>query len=271
MQALIGLFKPMGADSACSDCARVFRMPETTNLKSGRQVCILNGSLVRYNFDDLSDSIFIASGRPTRREIQARKKPAKKDRVPKSKRGLSPRVRFAMISRDLEKIVAHWGGTVPKGHRNTYLHLVATCLTHAEVAAELETEILCIAHQVAPSLKRREVLAIVKSAESYAARATSSNPVLDGRLHYSGARIAELLDITDELACDLGLTQIYSNRERRRRKAVREKSRRKSRGTCSRGDWLSKNSTSREKPWEGLGISRSTWYAKGYHKHNKTP
>ena len=269
MQALIKLFQHMGADSACSDCARVFRVPGTINLKSGTEVRTMDGTLRRYNFDVLSDCIFIASGRPTRRKLKEIRQLKKKVTVATTqgnRRGLTPKARFTMIARDLDKIVVQWGGRVPLGHRNTFLHLLATCLTHTGPASEIETHVRRIAAMAVPDLSDREISGIIKSAETKAQESCSSNPSLDGRLHYSGAKVAELLNISDALACELSLEQTFSEAERARRKAGRERNRRRGQGACLREEWLAMNSTSRVKPWKLAGISRSKWYEQGHHK-----
>ena len=170
-----------------------------------------------------------------------------------------------MIQRDLDRIAVHWGGLVPKGWRNTYLHLVATCLTHAG-AADIEQQVSRIATIATPGLSEREIAGIIKSAERQAQNACSSTPALDGRLHYSGAKVAELLNISDDVARNLGLEQVYSEMERNRRKATRENERRFLAGALSRVDWLAQNSASREKPWKLAGLSRTKWYEPGLHK-----
>jgi len=271
MRALIGLFGHMGADSACSDCARVFRVPGTINLKAGREVRTMDGTLRRYDFDVLSDSIFTASGRPTRRELKEREKKAKVPTASENRRGLTPKARFNMIARDLDRIVVQWGGRVPVGHRNTYLHLVATCLTHTVPASEIDSQVRRIAALAVPDLSDHEIAGVVKSAETKAQEACSSDPSLDGRLHYSGAKVAELLNISDTFACELGLEQVFSNTERARRKASREKERRQVQGAYLREEWLTMNSASRDKPWLLAGMSRTKWYAQGHHKAHRSP
>lgn len=263
---LIELFRHLGADSACSDVARVFRVPGTTNLKVGQEVRTIDGTLHRYKFDDLADRIFNAAGQPTRRQLSDKKRKTAAETGSGETRGLAPGKRFLMIARDLDKIVGHWGGCVPEGKRNIYLHLVATCLTHTGRADDIDKEALRIAAIATPDLSEREVAGIIKSAESQAQKANSSTPALDGRLHYSGARVAELLEISDEIARTLGLEQVFSMEERARRKTTREKGRRQARGATSRGEWLAQNSTSREKPWARAGMSRTKWYELGLHK-----
>lgn len=266
LSCLIGLFRHLGADSACSDAPRVFRVPGTTNLKAGREVRTVDGTLRRYAFDDLADRVFEAAGRPTRRQLSNRKAAQAGKSRSGEPRGLAPRKRFAMISSDLDKIVSHWGGYVPEGKRNTFLHLIATCLTHTVPEAEIEDQVFKTAAIATPGLSEREVIGIIRSAVRQAQKACSSTPALDGRLHYSGARIAELLEVSDEVARTLGLEQVFSKEERARRKASREKERRMASGATSREERLSQNSASREQPWKAASMSRTKWYELGLHK-----
>ena len=152
---------------------------------------------------------------------------------------------------------------MPEGRRNTYLHLVATCLTHTGAACDIEKQVSRIATIATPDLSEREIAGIFKSAESQAQNGRSSTPALDGRLHYSGAKVAELLDISDDVARNLGQEQVFSEEERSRRKATRQKERRQAAGVVSRKEWLAQNSASQEKPWKIAGLSRTKWYELG--------
>ena len=266
LRCLIGLFQHLGADSACNDTPRIFRVPGTINNKTGQEVRTIDGTLRRYKFDDLADQIFTAADRPTRRQLSTRKKSNAGERKLGETRGLSPSARFSMVQRDLDKIVAHWGGRVPEGSRNTYLHLFATCLTHTAAAGDIEQQVYRIAAIATPDLSEREIAGIIKSAENQAQNACSATPALDGRLHYSGAKIAELLCISDDVSRRLGLEQVFSDVERSRRKAAREKERRLANGAVAREEWLAQNSAAREKPWKLAGLSRTKWYELGLHE-----
>ncbi|WP_045320315.1 hypothetical protein [Limimaricola cinnabarinus] len=150
-KALIGLYRSHGADPRCCDTARVFRIPGSINLKSGRTVEILGGSLQRHSFEDLADRIYIASGRPTRRELQARKRQKASSWKGGSRRSrLSPGQRFVAIQEDLERLLDAWGGRVPVGHRNTWLHLWATCLTHQENPGDVDARTHAMASIATP-------------------------------------------------------------------------------------------------------------------------
>lgn len=140
-RCLVGRLAPLGADPACCDAARVLRIPGTTNGKAGRIVTIVRGDGRRYRFDDLEDVIYRAAGRPTRRQLTARRRVDETgDDAPKIVRGLPPAMRFAAVLRDLERFRTAWGGEIPEGLRNSWLHLVVTALGFVLPADEVEAE-----------------------------------------------------------------------------------------------------------------------------------
>ena len=162
--------------------------------------------------------------------------------------------------RDLESLRRSWGGQVPIGSRNTWLHLYATCLSHISDAQEISALVEAMAAKAAPGLSRSEVAGIAKVAARHAALPNGGTPLTDGRYHYSGATIAELLGVTAAGARTLGLEQVMPKDERARRKAERERLGRRAVGAASREDWLNENSRERQQPWTELGMSRSTYY-----------
>ena len=74
-----------------------------------------------------------------------------------------------------------------------------------------------------------------------------------------------MLEISGEDARALGLRQIIPAKPRRERRAEAERKRRAQKGAKPRAEWLAANSASRTRPWEQLGMGRST-----YHKHLKS-
>lgn len=256
-QCLIELFSTYGADRSCGDASRVFRLPDTVNLKIGRTVTVLEGTLRRHDFDALADAIYIAAGRPTRADLVRRKaSKAERDSKPRTgPRGLAPAARFKQVRTDLMALARHWGGQVPEGLRNTWLHLFATCITHQHGNVDLATEVEAAVRHCA-GLAHSEVAAVIRAAE----RRQKGE---QDRYFYAGGRIAELLGVSDDLARSLRLKQIYSEAERGRRRPDRETSRRRAKGMVPREEYLASNTTSREKPWEAHDCSRATWYRRG--------
>jgi hypothetical protein len=264
LKALIDLFRHLGADPSCSDASRVFRLPGTINFKSGKEVSVLDGTLQRYSFDALEDTIYRASGRPVRAALKQQKSRKQKAQK-KAPAGLSPAARFRAIKRDLDRLCVAWGGTVPSGRRNSWLHIYATALTHTAEISEIEKQVNHLAALATPGLTPSEIRAIAGFAVKQVEAAQGRGVMADGRYHYAGARIAEILDVTDALAQQLCLEQVFSTEERKRRKATTEKKRRRLQGATSRKDWLSKNNKCHVKPWNKMGISKATFYRRGFH------
>lgn len=267
MGALCNLLNDFGADRASRDPARVFRLPGSINEKSGKRVRVAGGTGIRHDFDRLADLIFHACGRPTRDELNATRNKAKarsRARLASGSmpRGLPPRERFRQIREDLEKFRMSFGGRIPEGRRNTWLHLYATTLTHDPDVEDIAGEISRAAQCAVPSLPHNEVAAIIRAAERQLVKENTTDIMSDGRYHYSGARIAEMLGVSRDMADALGLSQVLPLEARRARKAEEQRARRAKQGAKSRADWLAMNNASRTKIWERYGISRSTYYAR---------
>lgn len=270
LRHMIGSCANLGADPACSDATRILRVPGSVNSKVGRTVTVLSGNGRRFSFDNLEDRYYLANGRPTRGELKRRRKQvAKKERQEMTEtRGLSPRRRFEAVRRDLERLLAAWGGQVPTGYRNSWLHLFATALGHTDPGCDLASEIESMASRATPGLRDSEIKALIRSARKRAenARSDAQSPLSDGSLHYSGARMAELLDVNATVATRLGLEQVIPPEIRAERKAQREAKRRRAAGKPNRQEWLAMNSKSQEEPWTDLGVSRATYYRRGLHR-----
>ncbi|WP_246849391.1 DNA-primase RepB domain-containing protein [Rubellimicrobium arenae] len=258
--ALIELFRSLGADPSCRDAARVTRLPGSINSKSGKEARLITGTLQRLDFDALADSIYTAAGRPARAELQKRKERQARLAITGMPQGLTPKARFRAVLRDLDRVRTAWGGAVPKGVRNSWLHLYATSLAHFSTPQEVESRILEVAAFATPGLPPAEVRALIKAASRHAALPVSAGPLKDGRYHYSGATIAEILGISAEMTQTLGLEQVMPEEERARRKAAREQERRQTAGAATREAWLETNDQERRQPWVELGISRRTYF-----------
>ena len=255
---LIDMFSAYGADKSCGDTARVFRIPDTVNLKNGRTVTVLDGTLRRYDFDRFSDAIYTALGRPTRAMLATRKseRGEKNKKRSNGTRGLSSTARFAQVQADLITLATYWGGQVPEGLRNTWLHLFATCITHQRGRVDVSVEVETAAARYCTLLPYSEVVAVVRAGEK---RQLGEQE----RYFYSGARIAEILNVSDALAQKLRLKQIYSETERSRLRMDKEASRRRAKGMVTREKYLASHAVTRTKPWEYFGYSRATWYRRG--------
>ena len=257
---LIELFRSLGADPACRDAARITRLPGSLNSKSQKIASIIDGTLERYDFDQLADEIYMAAGRPTREDLKHRKARRKQRGARKQTGGLPVAARFAGVMRDLDRLRVSWGGRVPVGARNTWLHLFAICLSHTSSATEIPDRVQAMAAEATPGLSPSEVSGVARIAARHAALPKSGAALSDGRYHYAGVTIADLLGVTAAGARTLGLEQIMPTCERARRRAERERQRRRTAGAMSRETWLEENSREARQPWVNLGISRSTYY-----------
>ncbi|WP_435988502.1 hypothetical protein [Sulfitobacter sp. SH24] len=264
MNALIEISASFGVDKNCKDSSRVFRIPGTINEKVGKEVRVSGGTGVRHSFDCLADQFFDSVGRPRRYLFDERKKTRRGPKTTPQKvpEGLTQSRRFKLILSDLETIRSAHGGRIQEGLRNTWLHLYATCLTHLHDVGDIEREVKTMAAIATPGLEPCESTAIANDAlEKTKHPASTGAPGNEGRYYYSGATIAEKLDVSAEMARDLDLKQIMPEEEKKHRNAARERQRRAKIGAVSREEYLVRNNATRTEPWRALGISRSKYYA----------
>ncbi|MCX8225733.1 MAG: DNA-primase RepB domain-containing protein [Sulfitobacter sp.] len=258
MNAVIKFAARFGADPACKDAARVFRIPGTINEKSGTEVRVSDATWYRHDFDKLADKIYAAVGQPTRAQLKARQTASANRKQSKAvgamPKGLTAPQRFTKIRQDLEDIKRHYGGRIPAGLRNTWLHMYSVCLTHCTPSSNIAAEIEAQAADATPGLGPTEVAGIIRAAEK------AIETGFEAKYLYGGDTIAELLGISAEVAQRLGLMIVMPTQERSRRNAVAEEKRRRAKGAVSRGEYLNQNSIEEQKPWEGLNQSRATWY-----------
>lgn len=266
MRALVDLLSPLGADASRTDPVRVLRLPGSMNARAGREVTIVAGAGERAAFDRLADGIYRALGRPTRGDLGARRSDTAKQRATAGQshpRGLPRRRRWALVREDLLTPLAHWGGRIPVGYRDLWLHLMAVALTHMIAPEDIAEEVASLAAGAAPDLTAREVRRYIAPTIERARRAAIGKRRRDGqdpRYDYAGARVAAMLDVDVPLARELGLAQVIPQALRDERTAERRRARRRASGATPRDVWLAAHGTEREQPWIAEGISRSTWY-----------
>lgn len=240
IRTLVSLLADFAADKACTDAARVFRLPGTFNEKSGRIVRAFHGSQGRLDFETLSDQIFAAAGRPTRAELQARKT-APKSKAPPGKRrgGLTQAERFAQIKEDLEIVCIEWGGTIPEGRRMLWLHFYSVCLMHMTEVADFGSDIRAVASRVTPGLPDADVSAVIRQTAQERAGPRSNGPSDGARYVYAGATIAERLGIAEDEMRAWGLKQLITEEIRKERRNERRRINRIHSGGMNRADYLS--------------------------------
>ena len=266
MRALTDWARPLGADPACIDPARVLRLPGSWHDGAGRQVEVLGGDGSRHPFEPLADTIWRVAGRPTRRALdmarQARTcRSPRQAKKPATPRGLPRRAFWKEISRDLDILLEHWGGVVPVGMRDLWLHLLACSLTWAAPDTDISALVVARAGAVAPGLKPADIARTMRPTLRRGAAALRHEAgKRDRRYDYGSARMCELLAVDRSIAATLGLRQLVPADLRAERNRKRRRERSRAAGAMPRALWLAANPTNREQPWLAEGISRATWY-----------
>jgi hypothetical protein len=278
MRALVEWALPLGADPACVDAARVLRMPDSWHAGTGRQVTVVAGDGARYDFGALADAIWRAAGRPTREALSRRRargrSPRRSDtgsQAPRQ-RGLSRPGAWRAVLVDLEALLESWGGTVPTGLRDLWLHAYACALAWTTTEVDIASAVVAKGAVVAPDLPSRDVLRMIGTTARRAAAAAAGRCTPDGRdprYDYSGGRLAELLCVDRQSAEVLALQQVIPPELRSHRTRQRRIERRGAAGVLPRSIWLALNPASRERPWRAEGISRATWYRRRKHDRER--
>ena len=270
MRALVEWARPLGADPACIDAARVLRLPGSWHKGACREVTVVDGTAARHDFENFSSAVWRAAGRPTRRDLgerrtrRAARAAGPIGDVPRAApRGLSRKAFWSLSLGDLELLLDRWGGVVPNGLRNTWMHLWVTALGWTVGPDDLTERAIAKAALVALGLSAREVRRTMSSTVRRAERAASGRRGADGRdprYDYGGGRMAEMLGIDRAVAETLGLRQIVPADLRADRRHANRVARRRAAGALPRPVWLAAHPVERERPWEAEGISRATWY-----------
>ena len=270
MRALVEWARPLGADPACVDAARVLRLPGTLHEGAGREVTVVAGTGERHEFESFSAAVWQAAGRPTRRELdkrkQRRKAPAQSgaDAGAKAKpRGLARRTFWAIVLDDLERLREIWGGSVPAGLRDIWLHLWTTALGWTAIETDSAACVVGKAGIATPGLSAREVRRMMSTTIQRAEKGAAGQRGPDGRdvrYDYGGGRMAGLLGVDRASAVSIGLLQIIPTDLRADRAKASRTARRRADGVMPRAIWLAAHPIERERPWEAEGFSRATWY-----------
>jgi hypothetical protein len=104
MRRLVKLLQDFGADGACADVKRVFRIPGTVNAKNGKLARLLICEPHRHDFDHLCRSIL--GPKPER---QSRRRPEK------STTARNPSLAHKRLAEIQALILMRWRGKVPEG------------------------------------------------------------------------------------------------------------------------------------------------------------
>ena len=248
-----------GPDLGALDASRIVRLPGTVNSKSGRRAYFVHLDMDNdTDFERLAKSV-LAIDRQELRERKAERE-ARRSVTRSTARQSAAATLADDVLGDLQRLIDHrWGGRVPEGVRNDVVFRYACFLVRRVGLVALPTALVEFGRRVT-DLDDWELEQIAAS--------VSAKLTLDGKgYRFSARRLVDDLAITRAEADAAGLVRLHPPdpaRDEARRQARRVRDReRKAAGRRAAGIPPRQR---REKPWEVLGISKSTWYAKHYGK-----
>ena len=174
---LVEALTEIGADPRARDCTRVLRLVGTRNNKNGAWVYAETITGYRWPLYELANEV-LGPRRKPRAKGQVRDLEAARARQGKSAahaiRG-SIYERWHKVYQDLLTIGRHYG-TIPEGHRDTWLFLSAVALSWFARAEALEHEIELLAKSYT-TLKGSEVKKVIKTIVARAEKAARGEKV----------------------------------------------------------------------------------------------
>lgn len=264
-----------GADAAAKDASRILRIVTSVNSKSGQIVRVVGATyeqdkIKSYGFDQLADETLPF----TREEIhQLREERAKKKslRVIKGNKqsglkGFSGRRLAWDRLEDLRKLYILRGSESKEGERMLFLfwQINFLLLSGATNANEMYLEASELAKSIDPNwgYKSEELSTLYDKAKDYQAgrSITFNNKQYPSLYTPKNQNLIDIFNITSDE--QKKLSTLIGKAESLERKRKRQELRRRARGGVTRAEYLA-NSTTMQKPWEKLGVSRSKWYEMG--------
>ncbi len=262
---LCDLLKPFGADPKARDAARILRLAGTDNPKAGKIAMFLHLDFDRdVDFGDLTRAVLPFSQwqlQELRRERAERKTEANLRDPGRSSRARDVHRAFIdTIVADIDRLIAYrWGGRIPERHRNQTLFVRFSFVARRIGMAKLEDALLAYGLATCDL----DVGEMRQIAGSIVAKISE-----DGRgYRYSSAGAAEELQVTVEEVRAIGLVRLHPAdpelaEERRQARLSRDRERKAAKRRAAGISPRQRRGT----PWEVLGISKSSWYAKYYGK-----
>jgi len=272
---LVDLLSTLGADPAAKDASRVLRLVSTVNSKSG-EVCRVvhvepgeNGQPKRYGFDYLAEVLLPVARWTIEQQRKERAERTQLKIIPGGKphglRGFSGRQLAWHRLEDLRTLAAMRGG-VREGERMQYLfwQLNFLLLSGATHIGQMYHEAAALAREIDPAWSYRsgELMTLYAKAKAHEA---------GEKITFAGREYAPLytpkndslisaFQISDDE--QRKLRTIISTDEARERHRARDEVKRRAAGAVAREDYKAA-ALSSQKPWEGLGMSRASWYRAG--------
>ena len=237
--------RPLGADRAALDAARVFRLIGSINGRSGETVTALTPVGEVWDFDNLADEILPL----TRAELADIRVQRALRRTEQSSEG-SKQVRTSFTTAtlwearlsDLQRLrEMRWWGALPPGHRDLWLFLAINAMAWLTDSPKiLYREALTLAQEAGgwpEGEMRTRMQAIFKRAQQAMRGETIhwQGHEIDSRYHFRNETIIEWLDITPEE--QRSMQTLIGPEEIRRRDRERKARIRRTQGTISRTEY----------------------------------
>ena len=239
--------RPLGADPAAIDAARVLRLVGSVNERSGKKVIAISPVGHIWDFDALADEILPL----TRNALSAlRIQRATRGVLTPHQRANPPRQGLSIASlwegrlTDLQTLLdLRWWGTLPPGQRDTWLFLAVTAMSWLVDPQMLQREAWALAKQVAGWSGREAATrlhAIVKRAHMAAQgqHVEWQGHPIDPRYRFRNETIIEWLHITPEEQRHLRIVIDRDEKRRRHRETERQRKRHVGETRQSRAEYL---------------------------------
>lgn len=264
---LVKRLQAWGADRSATDGSRVLRLVGSTNLKNEQEVKVVHHSEKRYSFDELAKEVLPYDRKSNSTTLRKSVSKSLDDGVKNSNTKansskFSVKTLNAARLRDMFTLGKLRGG-FREGERMTFLMWI---LNFRALSRRIdEKSLLVYAHEVIGlyfpdfHLNESELSTLLDKVIGYQKGQTV---VFNGKIYpplYTPTNLTmiEKLGVTSE---EMGkLTTIIDDDEKRRRQKIKKQQQRRSAGVQPRAEYES-NSLSRQKPWEQMGIGRTTYY-----------
>lgn len=275
---LVDRLKEAGADVGAKDASRVLRLIDTVNTKSG-EVCRVvhvesgaDGQPVRYNFEYLAEVLLPVARWDIEKQKQQRDEREKRKQLKligggksDNLRGFSGRQLAWHRLEDLRTLMTLRSG-VAEGDRMRHLHwqLNFLLLSGATNSRLMYQEAVTLARAIdgAWGHNSKELMTLYSKAKQFEAGEKVSFGDKEYPALYTPRNdtLINLFEITDDEQREL--KTIISKGMALERDKNRKQAARRAAGAVDR-ETYERQSLSRQKPWEALGMSRASWYRAG--------